>query len=148
MDDWVLDSLPTIEEIRAELMRRNLPQLPMPQSGKRTYPEQDALYAQGRTTPGSVVTHAVGGKSNHNFGVAYDITIFKNGQPVYDGDGYNRAAQIAKGFGLNWGGSWTGKGAALGDTDHFEYPTGLSLQEMDRRHRNGIPIIGSNGKKR
>ena len=42
-------------------------------SGTRTYAEQDALYAQGRTRPGNVVTNARGGYSNHNFGIAFDI---------------------------------------------------------------------------
>src|SRR5688572_8244426 len=36
-------------------------------SGTRTYAEQDALYAKGRTRPGPKVTNAQGGFSNHNF---------------------------------------------------------------------------------
>src|SRR4051812_28460317 len=36
-------------------------------SGTRTYAEQDALYAKGRTTDGPVVTNARSGYSNHNF---------------------------------------------------------------------------------
>jgi peptidoglycan L-alanyl-D-glutamate endopeptidase CwlK len=38
-------------------------------SGNRTYAEQDALYAKGRTTTGPVVTNARAGYSNHNFGI-------------------------------------------------------------------------------
>lgn len=41
--------------------------------GLRTYQQQDALYAQGRTTPGKVVTEAKGGYSMHNFGMAVDV---------------------------------------------------------------------------
>ena len=44
--------------------------------GTRTYAEQDALYAQGRTTGGKRVTNARGGYSNHNFGVAGDFGVF------------------------------------------------------------------------
>jgi peptidoglycan LD-endopeptidase CwlK len=44
-------------------------------SGFRTYAEQDALYAQGRTTPGNIVTNARAGYSNHNFGIAFDIGV-------------------------------------------------------------------------
>ena len=44
-------------------------------SGLRTYAEQNALYAQGRTEPGRVVTNARGGYSNHNFGIAFDIGV-------------------------------------------------------------------------
>lgn len=45
-------------------------------SGLRTYAEQDALYAKGRTAPGPTVTNATGGRSNHNFGIAFDIGVF------------------------------------------------------------------------
>jgi hypothetical protein len=45
----------------------------------RSFAEQDALYAQGRTKPGKIVTKARGGFSNHNFGVAFDIGVFKGG---------------------------------------------------------------------
>jgi peptidoglycan L-alanyl-D-glutamate endopeptidase CwlK len=41
--------------------------------GVRTVAEQDALYAQGRTKPGKIVTNAKGGQSAHNFGLAVDI---------------------------------------------------------------------------
>lgn len=41
--------------------------------GLRTYSEQAALYAQGRTQPGPVVTEAAAGYSWHNFGLAIDI---------------------------------------------------------------------------
>jgi len=44
-------------------------------SGLRTYEEQDALYAQGRTAPGPKVTNAPGGHSNHNFGLAFDMVF-------------------------------------------------------------------------
>ena len=38
--------------------------------GLRTFAEQDALYAQGRTKPGKKVTNAKGGQSVHNYGFA------------------------------------------------------------------------------
>lgn len=41
--------------------------------GLRTYSEQDALYAQGRTASGAHVTNAIGGFSAHNFGLAVDL---------------------------------------------------------------------------
>ena len=44
--------------------------------GTRTYAEQDALYAKGRTAPGPKVTNAKGGYSLHNFCVAFDVGIF------------------------------------------------------------------------
>jgi peptidoglycan L-alanyl-D-glutamate endopeptidase CwlK len=41
--------------------------------GLRTYQQQDALYQQGRTTPGLVVTNAQAGHSMHCFGLAVDV---------------------------------------------------------------------------
>jgi hypothetical protein len=50
-------------------------------SGLRTFAEQDALFAQGRTAPGNKVTNARGGFSNHNFGIAFDVGVFEK-QPL------------------------------------------------------------------
>ena len=59
----------------------------------RTFAEQDALYAQGRTklfdTNGKrlgVVTKAKGGQSIHNFGLALDIVLIKdtNGDGTFE----------------------------------------------------------------
>lgn len=47
----------------------------------RTFEEQEAIYAQGRTKPGKIVTNARGGQSYHNFGLAcfsYDTEILTN----------------------------------------------------------------------
>jgi peptidoglycan LD-endopeptidase CwlK len=41
--------------------------------GERTWAEQDALYAQGRTAPGNIVTKARSGYSQHNYGLAVDL---------------------------------------------------------------------------
>ena len=54
--------------------------------GLRTYPQQDALYQQGRTTPGKVVTNARAGYSAHNFGYAVDIVPAKPGLPAFTPD--------------------------------------------------------------
>lgn len=43
--------------------------------GLRTIAEQDALYAQGRTTAGAIVTQAKGGQSFHNYGLAVDFCL-------------------------------------------------------------------------
>jgi hypothetical protein len=47
--------------------------------GFRSFAEQDAIFAQGRTTPGRIVSNARGGQSNHNYGLAVDL------YPVLDG---------------------------------------------------------------
>lgn len=75
--------------------------------GLRTYAEQDALYAQGRTKPGNKVTNARGGYSNHNFGLAADICPFKDGKPDWnDNAGFNAIGAEAKRQALEWGGDW------------------------------------------
>ena len=48
--------------------------------GFRTFAEQDALYAQGRTKPGAKVTNAKGGQSIHNYGLAVDIVLIIDGK--------------------------------------------------------------------
>ena len=78
--------------------------------GLRTYAEQDALYAQGRTAPGHIVTNARGGYSNHNFGCAVDCYPYLSGP----GGAINWAANspqframvsALESQGLVWGGS-------------------------------------------
>src|SRR5205814_6706568 len=48
--------------------------------GLRTIDEQNALYAQGRTKDGQIVTNAKGGSSYHNYGLAFDFAV------MYDKD--------------------------------------------------------------
>lgn len=44
-------------------------------SGYRSIPEQNDLFAQGRTKSGNIVTKARGGESYHNFAVAIDFAF-------------------------------------------------------------------------
>lgn len=87
-------------------------------SGMRTYAEQSALYAKGRTTPGPRVTNAPAGYSNHNFGVAFDIGIFDGGKYLDESPLYRKAGAIGKSLGFVWGGDWT----SIQDEPHFEFP--------------------------
>lgn len=93
--------------------------------GLRTYAEQDALYAQGRTRKGAKVTNARGGFSNHNFGLAVDLCPFKSGQPDWnDNKAFNAIGAAGKANGLSWGGDWK----SIVDKPHLELPTGLSTK--------------------
>lgn len=85
-------------------------------SGLRTYAEQDALYAKGRTKPGSVVTNARGGYSNHNFGIAFDIGVFRGTTYVPESPQYKAVGAIGVELGLEWGGNWT----SIKDEPHFQ----------------------------
>jgi len=110
-------------------------------SGLRTYAEQDMLYQQGRTTPGSIVTDAPAGYSNHNFGIAFDLGIFNaDGRYIDDlpdcgimsevqvSDCYRYLAPIGKALGLIWGGDWT----SIGDEPHYELNLWPALSESQR----------------
>jgi len=77
----------------------------------RNREEQNRLYAQGRTTPGSIVTYVQYPNSQHNWGIAVDFFIFvkdKNGKDVasYEINTMNQVGMIAQNIGLGWGGNW------------------------------------------
>ena len=101
-------------------------------SGNRTFAEQQALYNQGRSTPGKVVTNAQQGFSNHNYGIAVDMGVFKDGKYLDGSDpstaqNFHRfAAQIASKYGLEWGGNWT----TFKDYPHFQYNTGKTISQL------------------
>ena len=102
-------------------------------SGTRTYEEQDALYAKGRTAPGPRVTNARGGYSNHNFGISWDIGIFKGQVYLEDSPLYRTCGAIGRAQGLEWGGDWK----SFPDEPHFQLKTGLSVAELRRRVQAG-----------
>lgn len=52
--------------------------------GLRPWSEQAALYAQGRTTPGAIVTNAPAGYSWHEFGLAVDVVPMNQIPPQPD----------------------------------------------------------------
>lgn len=85
-------------------------------SGNRTQAEQDALYAQGRTAPGPVVTWTR--KSRHIGGRAYDLTLFSGKNPVWESRHYDTAGAVGEELGLVWGGRWK----RSPDRPHFELP--------------------------
>lgn len=102
--------------------------------GNRTWAEQDALYAQGRTLPGARVTNARGGYSNHNFGIAGDCGVFMGGSYL-DESNPRLAARVHKACslhagrcGLEWGGGWN----SIKDLPHYEV---AKLLDMAQRRR-------------
>lgn len=107
----------------------------------RTFAEQDALYAQGRTKAGKIVTKSKGGLSYHNYSMAIDIVLLvdkdKNGtyetavwddKTDFDGDkkaDWMEIVNIFKQYGWEWGGDWTFK-----DAPHFQKTFGKSVREL------------------
>ena len=94
--------------------------------GTRTYAEQDALYAQGRTAPGPIVTDASAGYSNHNFGIAFDIGIFNGGVYLADSPLYTKVGTLGRAQGREWGGEWI----VFTDEPHFQLSSDCSLAEQ------------------
>jgi peptidoglycan L-alanyl-D-glutamate endopeptidase CwlK len=92
--------------------------------GNRTQAEQNALYEQGRTKPGKVVTWTR--KSNHIGGRAVDLAPFVKGKIEWDDNGKlglwpkiaNAMQQAANELGvkIGWGGNWQ----KTKDRPHFE----------------------------
>lgn len=110
-------------------------------SGLRSYAEQTALYAKGRTASGPKVTNAPAGYSNHNFGLAFDIGVFSGGAYLEDSPLYKAVATIGIDLGLTWGGGWK----KLQDQPHYELrpawakdmPEPAMLTELRRRKDSG-----------
>jgi len=104
----------------------------------RTTAEQNALYAQGRTTPGRIVTNARGDsfQSPHQWGVAFDFCKNVRGQEFSDTAFFNNVGAIAKSIGLFWGGDFR----SFIDRPHLEHPEYLpSNSTATLRARWGTP---------
>ncbi|MEH7116058.1 peptidoglycan-binding protein [Neobacillus vireti] len=87
--------------------------------GFRSFAEQNALYAIGRTASGKKVTNAKGGQSNHNFGVAVDLCLFnfEGSDVIWEvNPTFKKVVAAMKAKGFKWGGDWK----SFKDYPHFE----------------------------
>jgi peptidoglycan L-alanyl-D-glutamate endopeptidase CwlK len=101
----------------------------------RTFAEQDAIYAQGRTKPGKIVSNAKGGLSLHNYGLAVDIVLIVDGKEAswdvkkdFDKDGKSDWLEIVtifKQHGWECGIDWK-----FVDAPHFQKSFGYSVREL------------------
>lgn len=119
----------------------------------RTFAEQDALFAQGRTRLFDangrrlgVVTQAKGGQSIHNYGLALDIVLLvdRDGNGTFEAASWDTKADfdsdktsdwmevvnILKRNGWTWGGDWT----RFKDAPHFEKPFGNTWRTLKAKH--------------
>jgi peptidoglycan L-alanyl-D-glutamate endopeptidase CwlK len=93
----------------------------------RSREEQNALYAQGRTALGTLVTQIKGGFSFHNYGVAFDVCPIINGKPAWERlELFKQVGAIGEKLGLEWGGEWGG----FRDFPHFQYTAGYSISDF------------------
>lgn len=128
----------------------------------RTFSEQDALYAQGRTklfdANGKrlgIVTKAKGGQSLHNYGLALDIVLVKDTNNDgkfdtasweenvdFDKDGkadWLEVANILEKNGWDWGGKWKFK-----DSPHFQKTFGYDWKTLLDKYNKKDFIPGTN----
>jgi len=105
----------------------------------RTKAEQDALYAQGRTAPGKIVTKAPYPKSLHCWGVAFDFLPLTNGKPDWAKlHLFSKVGEIGEMFGLEWGGRWT----SFVDRPQFQLK-GYTWQTLQRTYKTPDAFIKS-----
>lgn len=99
--------------------------------GMRTWEKQEAIYAQGRTRPGKIVTNAKPGFSWHNYGLAVDVVFKKGGAWSWSEEHpWAKLGALGKQCGLEWGGDWkTSK-----DRPHFQFTGGLSIRDALRAY--------------
>lgn len=91
---------------------------------------QEALYAQGRTAPGRIVTNARAGQSYHNHRCAVDVVPIRNGKAIWDAKDpvWQRIGALGKAAGLEWAGDWK----RFKEFPHFQYTGGLTLAQLQK----------------
>ena len=97
----------------------------------RDHKSQAALYAQGRITPGKIVTNTKPGQSWHNWRVAFDVVPLRHGKPVWSTTGddlqlWLKIGAIGESVGLEWAGRWK----KFREYAHFQYTGGLTLADF------------------
>lgn len=108
----------------------------------RTFAEQAALYAQGRTKKGKIVTNAPAGLSIHQYGLSLDIVLLidKDGNGTYetaswdtatdfDHDGISDWMEIVRIF-KKYGWVWGGDFKSIRDMPHFEKTFGHKASDL------------------
>lgn len=122
--------------IEASMIALTGPAKPILTAGLRTWPEQQALYDQGRNIKGDVVTNASPGQSYHNYGLAIDFALQVNDRQLvwdikkdFDLDHVADWIEVVKCFkeaGFLWGGDWK----SLKDYPHFEMTFGMNWGQL------------------
>jgi peptidoglycan L-alanyl-D-glutamate endopeptidase CwlK len=102
----------------------------------RSPARQNRLWAQGRTTPGKIVTNARAWESLHQYGLAADFAF--DGDPstakidwTWNGK-WTLLGEIMMAEGLEWLGA---PGSGFTEAPHFQFKAGLSFAEIKDIHR-------------
>lgn len=94
----------------------------------RDFDSQTALYNQGRTTEGKIVTNAKAGDSWHNWRCAIDVVPIVNGKAVWNTSApvWDKVGELGKEAGLEWAGDWR----RFKEFAHFQYTGGLTISQL------------------
>ena len=114
---------------------------------RRTPEEQAALYAQGRTAPGAIVTKAKPWKSAHQYGRAWDAVPLLHGKPDWSYSDLDRdetpdepwwrvMVEEADRLGIEWAGRWTG----FREYVHWQILDGHTIEELYELEGPGMQV--------
>ena len=97
--------------------------------GLRPWSIQDSLFAQGRTLAGEIITHARGGESWHNFGMAVDLAVERDGGIDWNADhpAWKRMIQVGEMLGLYSGSHFR----TFPDNPHFQMTGSFPISPND-----------------
>lgn len=99
--------------------------------GFRTFAAQTAIYNQGRTTPGEIVTYSPAGASYHNYGLAADCCPYLAGSKKLDWKyDFIKLKPFAVKNGLTCGIDFPHK-----DSDHFENKFGYNWRGLLHKYQ-------------
>jgi peptidoglycan L-alanyl-D-glutamate endopeptidase CwlK len=115
--------------------------------GLRSFETQQALFDQprdGKDNDGDgrvdesdeKVTSARPGASFHQYGMAVDLVQMKAGKPDWNGTPYKKIAEVAKKYGIGWGGAWN-------DKPHFQKTLGYSWRQLLDKYQRKDFIPGT-----
>ena len=140
---------PIVEERTNQLIRQSAEKgiAILITDGFRSAEDQDRLYEQGRSAEGNIVTHAKGGESYHNFGLAVDFALKTPSEEViwdrqFDGNkngvsDWSEVVKMAKELGFEWGGDWAG----FKDYPHLQMDFGLTIAELQAGNRPQVSSL-------
>ena len=110
--------------------------------GLRTFAEQDALYAKGRTAAGPRVTNSKGGQSYHNYGLAIDFALMydKDNNGTWESLSWDTLKDFDKDGESDWmevvdifeqaGYVWGGRFSSIKHNPHFEKTFGNNWRQL------------------
>ena len=128
LDDLLPEAKKRVEKFLAAAKAQGIDLLVT--STYRDNTSQDALYAQGRTTPGKIVTNAKAGESFHNYRCAVDVVPIVAGKPRWNvkDEVWQKVGSLGKAAGLEWAGDWK----RFREYPHFQYTGGLNLAQLQQ----------------